>query len=544
VRRLWETTRAGNRYASDVALIAPALILVLLASGWPVGRAAWELGAGVVTRGLLPPPEGDAPWSLVDWRLLASTVLWAAVIAGGATVLSLPIGWALRGVRGSVASVAVLPMLVPSTLAYAAYNLARSPDTAIGIWIERASSGGTSLPVALGRGIAAVSLILWASGIAAIVMVPAASRISDATLDALRSDGAGVFRRAMVVLAMLVPSLAGAWCLVFVLMLGSAVPLHLAQIDTFATRVWLMLEQTPAADRWRVWLGAWPVIGASMLASVGVVSVATGLRHAGDESPSAARRGPGGRGAVVVAALVLVAGVLVPLAILTLSVRMPGTFWAFWRVSGVPLARSCVLAVCCGAGAALLTLAFWRCWGMEGRFRRLAGAALWILAMTGLAPGILVGAWTHAAWRGGLGAPIRESGVIVALACIARFGWICGLAGAWLAASEPADRRAMRHLDGDSLRAWLGGTVPGGRRVVAFASIGVGLLSFHEIEVAVWTVPPGFELLSRQLLGYLHFSRMDELAAAMSWVVGAGVGVWVVSIVASRVGGRDRSVHP
>ena len=50
------------------------------------------------------------------------------------------------------------------------------------------------------------------------------------------------------------------------MMIGSAVPLHLAQIDTYAIRIWLGLNETRREEHWKVWLAAWPLVAAAIAA--------------------------------------------------------------------------------------------------------------------------------------------------------------------------------------------------------------------------------------------------------------------------------------
>ena len=66
----------------------------------------------------------------------------------------------------------------------------------------------------------------------------------------------------------------------------------------------------------------------------------------------------------------------------------------------------------------------------------------------------------------------------------------------------------------------------GGTKLTSVGSV-VGVaaaaLSLHEIEASVIVQPPGRESLAQTLLGFLHFSRMEDLSAAAINLVGLGL---------------------
>src|SRR5438552_9520035 len=91
-------------------------------------------------------------------------------------------------------------------------------------------------------------------------MGAAFARLDESLLEQLKVDGAGRWRRAGAVLAMTRGGVAGAFAAVVLLVLGSAVPLHLAQVETYAFEIWKLADQLPWGQRGRVWVAAWPLI--------------------------------------------------------------------------------------------------------------------------------------------------------------------------------------------------------------------------------------------------------------------------------------------
>jgi hypothetical protein len=194
----------------------------------------------------------------------------------------------------------------------------------------------------------------------------------------------------------------------------------------------------------------------------------------------------------------------------------------------------------------------------RGRAGMVHMAAVGVLAFMVLAPGLLVGsAWTHAFAiprdAAGLGW-LREVGQThwaLVLAHLSRFAGLAAMAGAGIAWLDARGAREVRAMDGASgAWAWLvGGGVMGSfaRGVVGCGAVGVlgAVLSFHEIEATVMVQPPGLTTVAQVVLGYLHFSRLQEMSVAGVYLIG---GACVVAMLASaglgwgaRVSGRGKA---
>jgi ABC-type Fe3+ transport system permease subunit len=138
---------------------------------------------------------------------------------------------------------------------------------------------------------------------------------------------------------------------------------------------------------------------------------------------------------------------------------------------------------------------------------------------------------------------IADSGVIVVLTHVARFGAVGVLAAAWVARSEGWELAALRSLDGATgVVGWMKTVPPASWAALVGAGVAMGLLSLHEIESAVIVHPVGMEVLSRHLLSLLHFSRDEDLSAAAVWLIGLGLipaassGALLVGGLATRRG--------
>ena len=250
--------------AALVLLVAATLAAVVL----PVLNLAWAaISRGTSSlSGALPP---DPILSAGQLELLAGSAAWAAGIAAAAVVFALPAAWALRK-RPYLATLLLVPLVQPNYLAYAGLNLLRAPHTLLGDWVERlAQAGMKDAPLVLGRVVAFAGLSLWVWPLAAITLGGFVRSIDDEVLESARLETRSPARRMLLVVGMLRRGLLAAWGAVFLVMLGSAVPLHLAQIETDAIRVWRLLDQTSAANRWTAWVGAWPTLVLAMGTGVG-----------------------------------------------------------------------------------------------------------------------------------------------------------------------------------------------------------------------------------------------------------------------------------
>lgn len=515
-----------------LGVAAGLLIVLLLALGPPLA-----LSALAVLRYLAAPASRPLTAPLAP-AVLGATLGYPALIAALATVLACPAAWFLRAPARSLAfriALVATPLLLPAYLAYAALGLLRAPGTRLADLLSRQEPW---IGLAVSKLLAVTGLTLWCWPLAALILAPAVRALRQDTLDALRLHAPSHRQRLAFLTRLLAPSLAGAFACLFLVMLGSAVPLHLAQIDTAATRLWRLLSLWP--DPAPAWVAASPV---AVVALVAALALARRLGRApfpeagmgvapGDTRP--------GRTATACTLAILSASLLLPM-LLFVRALAPDGGWPtaaeiasasarFWRDSGPAVLESARVALAVAAAAGLICASTWIGFSRPGDSpasswaRRLAAGACGLLLLGALLPGVLVGsALAHAVARPGAPLWLADSQVPLVVAHIARFGFLPALLGAWAAASGPAALRDLRRLDGatglrffpplELQRAW---TLPVGAAIAAF------VLSFHEIEATVMLQPPGHHALAQQLLEQLHYARDRRLAAAALNLLGSG----------------------
>lgn len=499
-------------------------------------------GAAVVAGLIRTLPRAGEAAAGVSPGLLASTATHALGIGVLATALAWPAAWMLRGSRipALAGALIAVPLLLPHYLAYAALNLLRAPLTALGDWLADQPAWAS---IVFGKAIAVVGLAMWAWPLAVLVLAPAVRGLPRETVESLDLDGAGPawgLRRAVHLARMLRGPLAVAVGVVALVMLGSAVPLHVAQVRTVATELWLALNLTedPATAWWR----AWP-----LLAVAGATAAAVARRRLADPgaAPSNAVERPHRRGAAAGTAAVWCLSVAAPLALFATSLHAPGEepslrqarlmSESFWRMSGDAVAAGARHSAGVALLACVLTLASWAGWSAragEGYAaawsRRLALAAAAAFAAAAIIPGVLIGSAVSRAWGWSQAtAWVGDTGAILVLAHLARFGIVACAVGWWLASLEDPALRDARRLDGASglLGWWRGAVDARGLGAAAAAGVAAGILGFHEIEAAVIVQPPGVPSLAQQVLESLHFARDERLAAAAVNLVGLGIVV-------------------
>ncbi|MFZ4574719.1 MAG: hypothetical protein ACOYN0_10000, partial [Phycisphaerales bacterium] len=457
--------------------------------------------------------------------LAFNTFAWAGAVAAIAVVISVP-GAVVLGRRGLRAVPLLLaPLLLPTYFAYAAYTLLRAPGSPLGDWIARLSAGGDTATAAMaGRLTALAALSLWSWPLASLVIGTSLRRLDASVLDALRLE-ASAWRRRVEIARLVWPGVAGAFLLVLVVMLGSAVPFHLGQVKTSAILTWLTLQQTSSP------IAAWPTAWPSVIAAVGAAWWISGrlgrVRDAAGVEP-VATRSPGL--AAVLLGAVWVLSVVVPLVLFGMELKEPAAMARFWPLNGGAVSTSAGIALGTAfavGGVSLLAGAAVR--GAHSWARR---AAAFLLITAGLVPGILVGsAWSIAS----LAFPqwIGDSPMVLVLAHASRFAIVGVLAGAIVGASEPRELEEARQLDGaGGLFGWIRTAGRAGAPLLVGATLIAAALSFHEIESSVLVQPPGLQNLAQRLLNDLHQLRMDAMSAAAIWLVAGGL---VFAIVASRV---------
>jgi ABC-type spermidine/putrescine transport system permease subunit II len=502
-----------------------ALVVACVAVGWPGSEVAARI-VGAIARG-----EVASGMARVSWGLLAGTLGYAGGIAVLATMLGLPAAWWIARSGWRVAPFAAVPLLMPMYLAYAGYGLLRAPRTWLGDWLARlAEHGFDGAPVLAGRVIAIVGLSLWAWPIAALVLAAGIRRLDPRVLALMRLDCPSAARRWWMLAGMLRAWLAGAASCVGLVMLGSAVPLHVSQAPTYSVRIWL--EMTLAPGSVGPWISAWPLLA---IAVGGTIWLRRGLRLLGASVGGwvgAGRPSP-------MAWLVMALSVCVPLALLASSTGGWNRMTEFWVLSGGALAQSATWAAVVGVLCATVCAGVWVAFASPDRPARCAGeATLAMLLVAALVPGVLVGQATALAWnRLGL-----DTSAPLVFAHVARFAGVAAVLGWLVAHSEFQEERMLRRIDGqEGLAGLVRVAAPGRWPVVPGAGLAGASLSLHEIESSVFLQLPGLQSLPQTLLGYLHYSRQEELSAACVWLIGLGVlgalgAAWAIGSASTSAG--------
>lgn len=533
---------SGPGRVAAFALLATILVVAFLPVwlAWPDATLGGELRSGLEATGA---PIGGATYRP---SRVAITLAVPVLIGVVAALLAWPAAWSVGVRRSRGMALAGTVMLMPPALAYSGWGLIRAPGTMLGNAIERLGEHGLPELVAFaGQSLAVVGLSLWAAPLAAGVGSLVNRSIRTDVVDAMVMDCPGRWSRIRLAARLSLPGFLAGAGIVAAVMLGSAVPLHLAQIPTISIDLWLMLDHTPRERWWQVGLAAWP-----LLLTAGVVGVLVsakilpGARRCSDsaDSPASerARRGSWKSGWWPLG-LLWTLGVGMPAALLLLSIRRWSAWHSFWEISGDALTGSLLRAAACGTVAGVLTACFFAAW-CGGRWaRRTAAGVLMALSALAFIPGVLVGAllatgFSREGWEW-----VADSWLIVILAHIARYGLVAGLIAAWLTRLDAATVRELRLFDGAvSFSGFIAASGPGLLAAMGVAGAAVAALSVQEIEASVMVQPPGVESFARQVLGHLHFSRLDELAVSLVVLVGVGSAMAGVAWIMSRWASLER----
>lgn len=497
----------------------------------PAAGVAREVALGLATQ---PPPEVDSWLGLA--RSLGVSILSAALIALGACTLALVVCNAAAQRPSLWTPLLLVPLLLPSYLAYAGWGLIRAPGTIVGDFLARGPSTGPNWwPVAASKSLAIVGLSAWAYPICVAPLVASIRSGHAGVLDAMRLDCRGP-RLIVERIRMHARAIAVGFLAVWTVMLGSAVPLHVAQLETAAIAVWLTLDSTPTGRQWVVWVIAAPLV---LLAGVGAVCAAWTATDVRADGEAGGRVTQGPRSVLDrVSPLLPVACAGVPIAAFALSLASWSSVELFVRLNQETIVASAAVAAIVGGLGALVGVVF--AWSASVR-SRLAVTALVILSAGAVCPGVLVGQATAQAWRVvGLD---QDWWAWPALVCAhaARFLAIAALVGWWWGARESREVGDQRRLDGArDLWSWVA-TTGGGAPLLAGLAGGVcAALSLHEIESSIILQPIGVQSLPRVLLAALHFARTEELASGVLVMVSLGAGPAVVASVLARTLARMR----
>ncbi|MBX3409672.1 MAG: hypothetical protein KF859_07270 [Phycisphaeraceae bacterium] len=517
-RWVWRAD-AGSVAAVCVALAAAGLVIGPVAAG--VLGSAWG---------------GVEDWSGV-WPagLMVSTLAWSGVIGVSAGVLGSALAWGLRGRAWLLLVLVLVSLMTPGYLAFSALNMLRDPTTWTGDLLVRAARGPDRwMIVGVGRGLAALGLTLWAWPLAAACAWGGVSRVGRGVEEQLLMDCPTWRSRAGALAGMLVRPVCAAAGMVWLLMLGSAVPLHIAEAPTLAMTTWTELALNPGGGR--AWVVAMPLVAAALAGGVLLSRAALGGGgwEEGEERASVGGARRAGVWALVVGAVVCG----VPVAAHWWSLDDAGALGRMWVAAGPHAAASAGVGGVVAVAGMALVVCVWRglSGGAGGGWARRVVCAAGVVFLVGmLMPGVLIGAAHAQAWRwvdevmGGVG--VSDGAAPLVGAHLARFGGVGVVIGAWLARTEDAGTMELSRLDGvGGVRGWAGLVLVPRVGVVLGAGLMIGVLSVHEIESAVVVRPVGLASLSHLLLGYLHFTRREELsAAAVLLAVCGGVMALVVS---------------
>ena len=453
--------------------------------------------------------------------------------------------WIAADSRAAVLLLA--PAALPAYLAYAGWGQLRAPDTSTGValraageWLSRVLVGeggemhllgltidgdGRWVIAESGRLLALIGMALWAWPIAAIPLSASMRAAGRSLVELPRLEPCGWWRRMTLDVRTHARAALVGVVLVALVVMGSAVPLHLAQIETVAITLWRALAETPADQRWRVWLAAWP----SVVAAVGA-AIAAAWWVARPRGPVMDDPPPARAASRVGAGMVWAASVLVPLVLFAVMLRRWGSMRGFLHDQGEAIAGSVMIAAWVGgigvviaAGVSVL---------VAGGHRRSVAVCAGVLALAAVLPGVLIGAASAAGWTWAesvLGRRLNVGAVAVVLGHAARFGLVPLLLGVALARSEPEALAWSRAIDGASgVRGWRRGCLPWQAAGLIGAGLITAALSFHEVESSTLLRPPGLANLPANILNNLHYSRNEELASAAILVIGSAAVVSVV----------------
>lgn len=230
-----------------------------------------------------------------------------------------------------------------------------------------------------------------------------------------------------------------------------------------------------------------------------------------------------------------------PIVLLLSNLSSAGHLSEFINLYGPAVTGSAGLAITAGGLGIVIALGLAAAWQDH---RPIIRAIAHILALTwmiaAVVPGTIVGVAMEAAYNLPLAITnsqtladmIYTKPIILVLGYIARFGFIGALLGRWIAASEPADLKALRLIDGaQTLGGWLRASWP---RLLA-GGIGsaavITALSISEIPVTARLQPPGDGSLAGAVLNALHYQRPETVMFASLILIGAAIVAALIAIL-------------
>ena len=465
--------------------------------------------------------------------VLVRSILIASGISIIGVCMGIPLGRVLAGrLHGRariLAAMLISPIWFPATMVYAAGNLLRAPDTIVGGWLVSYSTSSADLrwvTIWVGYGVAVLGLAVWSAPLAAVLIASGLGVRSNLYDEMIALEPVGVIRRGWLWIRIHQSVLLRAWLLIAVIMFGSAVPMHLAQLDTWSIIIWRQLSELGPSQWGSVWLSSWPTV---VVAGLGAWVLTRAVVRPQESSPSDDRghsRQSLSKAVVALAVLVWVLGALVPLLAMVFTLDDLGSILQFWKIQGGAVQDSGLIAIGTGLITMLIAVGVANVMGNSSiRVRRLGAISVLVLCTLGLIPGVLVGA---AVARFPVQS-LTSSWVGAFIASCIRAGFLGAIIGSLCARTESIERQSIRwQLAGDSLWAWFTTRMPS----IGFPVLGAGLVglvySFSEIEAAVIVRSPSMRNLPQQLLSDMHYARLEQLNAAGINLMAVGVGVCVV----------------
>ncbi len=469
---------------------------------------------------------GVSKW-LPDGATVARTILIPLGIAAIATLLALPTAWAMRRLPSWWLALVIAPLLLPNYTIYAALSGARGAGTPMGDAIINGPPGAFATANLVQ---AVLSLALWAWPIAALVLVPAARGIDQDLVDAARGAGIGAIRRGLLLARLMRNALVFAVLVIALLMLGSAVPLHVAQVETWAIELWRGLFETGGRSP-AVWVAALPLVALLAAGGCGIAWAASRARP--EVAIGAGRPVTAPVWVCILALSVWALTFLGPLVLLVLQLRSLGSLPHHWHDVAPPLVASGRVSLVTGGIAMVLALGAASAVGAIAR-RALALVAVALVGVA-LVPGVFVG---HAFVAAGdtealLWLNRTPSGLVGSH--VIRLGAVAVALGWWCSRREPGELVDWRRLvAGERAWAWMTSWGRGQVGVLLGAGLAVAILSLHEIEASAIAAPAGPRLLPQYMLDLLHYLRDEELkVATILLVAGGGTLAIITSLLLS-----------
>jgi ABC-type Fe3+ transport system permease subunit len=462
-------------------------------------------------------PPSEVPIDPPRLSLIASTLGWSMAVAVLSTAIGVIVAPALANGSRVFLAIAAWPLLVPSYFAYSGLSVLRAPGSMLGDYLAARSAEGASAAASFVASLfALLGLVLWIWPLPAFLIAVSIRSAGSNVRDALKLD-AGPCDRFIESSKMLGPAILGSAAIVTVVMLGSPVPFHLAQVRTLAIAAWLEIQRS--ASPVSAWIIMSPII---MLATIGAIALASKIRaitFIAADAPAARERVTIGQKFVLCGTVIV--SCLLPAALFARSIRDPLAITQFFALNLDALVSGLATAAFCVLGGLMFFTWFALC---ASRRSKSVTIALAILIGAGLTPGILIGSvWSVVALR--LPAWFADSIAPIGLAHLARFGMIAAIAGCFAGALESRESREQRAIDGaDTIVGYLRARFRDDGPLAFGAALLMGVFSLYEIESAVLVQPPGLSGLAARMLNDLHQLRMDSVSAAALWL-------WIVGSI-------------